>query len=176
MTTFALYMASRKLGRNGDSKSLNFWFRMRILFQGLTVAAIIAGSYVIEKRKREEAALIQEDAVDERVKERLEFEARLRGAEEAHAFEQELARLAANPPKEEKSVWEKLGLGRGSHKRREATVVEETPTAPALPPVPVSTAVQTSPAQPAPSTSSSGIWRWIGWRSSSSPSDPEKKA
>lgn len=172
MTTFALYMASRKLGRNGDSKSLNFWFRMRILFQGLTVAAIIAGSYVIEKRKREGAVLLQEDAGDERMKERLEFEERLRGAEEAHAFEQELARLAANPPKEEKSVWEKLGLGRGSHKRREATVVEEAPV-----PLPVlaSATVQTSPT-PAPSAGSSGIWRWVGWRSSSSASDQERKA
>ncbi|EKM57089.1 uncharacterized protein PHACADRAFT_194658, partial [Phanerochaete carnosa HHB-10118-sp] len=71
LTCFALYMAFRKSGRDGDPKALNRWFRARIFFQGATVAAIVAGSYSLEARKQQEAERVKETGQDPQMKERL---------------------------------------------------------------------------------------------------------
>ncbi|KAA1471942.1 hypothetical protein DENSPDRAFT_871860 [Dentipellis sp. KUC8613] len=83
-TTVALIIAANKL-RKGESRSLNTWLRVRIVAQGLTVAAVVAGTYVYGKKLEPAPAAAQaevREAPDARG-----FEDRLRAAEEAHAFE-----------------------------------------------------------------------------------------
>lgn len=90
-----------------------------------------------------------ESEQEKRVTERLEFEARLRGAEEAHAFEESIGDVKN---KDERGLFEKLGLGRGSFKHREAARVAaiSEPNAPVAP-------LKSEPL-PTPSTSGSGSW------------------
>ncbi|GJE93381.1 respiratory supercomplex factor 1, mitochondrial [Phanerochaete sordida] len=180
LTCFALYMAIRKSGRNGDPKALNRWFRARIMFQGATVAAIVVGSYTLEARKTKEAERLKELEQDPATKERLAFEARLKAAEEAHAFE--LAMEKAKAEKDPRSMWEKLGLGRGSHKNREAAAAAETTAAPTssspTEPAPVAamaptTAETVTTASAATTSVPGGTWGWFGM--GSKPKEPEKK-
>lgn len=171
LTCFALFMASRKLGKKGESKSLNRWFRARIIFQGATIGAIVAGSYAV-KKKADGAGATQEtpSAEELRLKERLEFEDRLRKAEENHAIEE--AMRGGRPKQQEKGIWARLGLGRGPAGNVQATQIEPPPTAPVGPtslPLPPEPATQT-PAE----TSSQSSWGWFG-RNSSHSSDSEKK-
>ena len=37
--------------RKGDAKSFNHWLRMRVVFQGLTIAAVCAGTYSFGLRR-----------------------------------------------------------------------------------------------------------------------------
>ena len=146
-------MATRNTGANGDSKALNRWFRMRILFQGATVVALIAGTYTMQQNQLANAAL-SETEEEKRVRERSEFETRLRGAEEAHALEQAITD-ARNEDK--RGMFEKLGLGRGSFKHREAAQM-----APAQVPI-VPAPVTPAKSEPYSSVSSSGSWwSWFG--------------
>ena len=168
-------MAMRNSGRKGDPKALNRWFRARIMFQGATVAAIVAGSYTIEARKRAEEERLRELAQDPAMKEKLEFEARLKAAEEAYAYEQALVKAKAEEDK--RSMWEKLGLGRGSHKNREAAMKAATGTTSSSPsePAPLGTVAPTSAetvttAAAATTSVPGGVWSWLGWGSK-----PEKK-
>ncbi|KAI0695542.1 hypoxia induced protein conserved region-domain-containing protein [Cytidiella melzeri] len=110
LTCFALIMASRKVGKKGESQSLNRWFRARIIFQGATIAAIVVGSYAV-KKNHDGAPQESPSAEELKLRERLEFEARLRKAEETHEFEQALR--GGKPKEKEKSIFAKLGLGRG---------------------------------------------------------------
>ena len=158
LTCWALFMATKKAGANGDPKALNRWFRMRILFQGATVVALVAGTYTMQQNQLNGTS-DQESEEDKKVRERMEFETRLRGAEEAHALEQAIVD-AKNEDK--RGVFEKLGLGRGSFKNREAAqaaaaTVLDTPV----------TSVKPEPPSPTPSTSGSW-WSWFGGRSSKS--------
>ena len=177
-------MAIRSSGRNGDPKALNRWFRARIIFQGATVAAIVAGSYAIQAKKQEEAEHLTELEKDPRMKERLEFEARLRAAEEMHAYEQSLEKARAEAEADNRSVWEKLGLGRGSHQSREAAMKVAPPTTSSSPwePAPVAsvapaTANNVTTASAATTSVPGGIWGWPGWSSGSQAErkEPEKK-
>lgn len=79
-TTVALVIAMTKM-RKGQSHSFNNWLRVRIVAQGLTVAAIVAGSWTYgfsTPSSQLETAAAQEKAVQERAA----FEDRLRLAEE----------------------------------------------------------------------------------------------
>lgn len=49
-TIGAVGMAARGL-RRGDKHDANRWFRWRVIFQGLTVVALVAGSFVYDKTK-----------------------------------------------------------------------------------------------------------------------------
>lgn len=81
-TTVALVIAMTKM-RKGHSRSFNNWLRVRILAQGLTVAAIVAGSWAYGSARPmapelDASAAAREKAAEERVA----FEHRLRLAEE----------------------------------------------------------------------------------------------
>ncbi|THH18890.1 hypothetical protein EW146_g2162 [Bondarzewia mesenterica] len=103
-TTVALIVAMTKM-RKGQSSSMNNWLRVRIVTQGLTIGAIVAGSWVYGSQhgspaQQEQAAV---GAVEKAREERAEFEERLRGAEEAHRFE---SRLNAGLSAREKATGE----------------------------------------------------------------------
>jgi len=97
-TTFALLMAGSKL-RKRDSKSMNYWLRARVITQGLTIVALVAGSWMLGQTKPQldqSAAAVaaadgDADALVGREKRRAEFEERLRGAEESHRLEMAVA-------------------------------------------------------------------------------------
>ena len=152
LTVGALVMASRNMGPTGDSRRLNHWFRMRIAFQGATVVAIIAGTYMMQQQQQQ-AAAANETEEEKRVRERLAFEARMRAAETAHVEEQKV--LDARD-EDKRGMFEKLGLGRGSHKSRE--VAEAAPATPE----PNTPAPQPTPSQ-SPSQSG-GLSSWFGWK------------
>ncbi len=79
-TTVALVIAMTKM-RKGQSSSFNNWLRVRIVAQGLTVAAVVAGSWaygVSTPASQIETAAAQDKAIQERAA----FEDRLRLAEE----------------------------------------------------------------------------------------------
>ena len=87
LTTASLVVAGAKLRRR-DSASLNNWLRVRVLMQGLTVVAVVGGSwwYGQMKHQKEAAAKFAAEEQDKLI-ERLAFENRLRAAEEADRLE-----------------------------------------------------------------------------------------
>ncbi|KAI0717885.1 hypothetical protein C8T65DRAFT_605469 [Cerioporus squamosus] len=103
LTTVSLVIAATKLRRR-DSVSLNHWLRVRVIMQGLTVVAVVGGSwwYGQMKHQKEAAAAVDQ----ERVLERAAFQARLRAAEEADRQEN-LERSAATEaaPKSTGGSW-----------------------------------------------------------------------
>ncbi|KAI0767460.1 hypothetical protein C8Q74DRAFT_1182951, partial [Fomes fomentarius] len=85
LTTVSLIVAGAKLRRR-DSVSMNHWLRVRVLMQGLTVVAVVGGSwwYGQMKHQKESAAAAAEQ---DRLLERAAFESRLRAAEETDRLE-----------------------------------------------------------------------------------------
>jgi len=79
-TTVALVIAMTKM-RKGQSHSFNNWLRVRIVAQGLTVAAVVAGSWAYGSA-RPTPELDATAARDKAAEERIAFEERLRLAEE----------------------------------------------------------------------------------------------
>ena len=88
-TTVALVIAMTKM-RKGQSRSLNNWLRVRILAQGLTVAAVVVGSWAYGTG-RPMPELDASAALDKAAQERAAFEDRLRLAEEVTRAESGLA-------------------------------------------------------------------------------------
>ncbi|KAJ8495279.1 hypothetical protein ONZ45_g1789 [Pleurotus djamor] len=119
-TCAALITAMYKM-RQGDSRSFNRWLRVRVIAQGLTVAAMVGGTYTLGARNLQASRAEEEQerirrAEEKREEERRGFEERLRDAEEAHraemAFvEAENAATAPSPTKQSKSWSEWLGRG-----------------------------------------------------------------
>jgi hypothetical protein len=69
--------------RKGQSRSFNNWLRLRILAQGLTVAAVVAGSWAYGSARPAAMPELDASAAREKVaEERAAFEDRLRVAEE----------------------------------------------------------------------------------------------
>lgn len=121
ITTATIIAASVKL-RQGNSKSFQLWLRARVVAQGLTIVALVGGTYALgqrnleeDKQRREEEAkkMLEEQAV----KERLEFEERLKQAEEAHEAQT--------------SLWARLRSKRGEKPSK------GVPSTPPTPPQPV---------------------------------------
>jgi len=82
-TTFALIMAGTKL-RKRDSKNMNYWLRARVITQGLTIVALVAGSWLLNNKQKAADAANPDGTEDELIGKELrkrEFEERLRGAE-----------------------------------------------------------------------------------------------
>lgn len=50
-TTLAVILAAKGV-RTGDAKGAQFWFRWRVGLQGLTLVALIAGSYMYDTQKK----------------------------------------------------------------------------------------------------------------------------
>jgi len=98
-TVGALVVASVKMQR-GESQKFNYWLRMRVVAQGLTIVALVAGTYSLRPKDVESTSgdptLTRNDVDAERkrleriAKEKEEFEKRLRGAERAEGIEAEL--------------------------------------------------------------------------------------
>lgn len=72
--------------RQGRSRDMNKWLWARIAFQGLTIGAVVVGSYAMGSTAQQIEAKKQSDEAFA-VVERAGFEARLRAAEVAHAEE-----------------------------------------------------------------------------------------
>jgi len=74
--------------RRGESRSFNHWLRARVVAQGLTIVAIVAGSYVIERQNRDaNKTQLEVNATRKVERERMEFEERLKAAEASHGAE-----------------------------------------------------------------------------------------
>ncbi|EIW53410.1 uncharacterized protein TRAVEDRAFT_133981 [Trametes versicolor FP-101664 SS1] len=93
LTTVSLIVAGAKLRRR-DSASLNNWLRVRVLMQGLTIVAVVGGSWWYGQMKHQKEAA--NAAEQERVLQRAGFEARLRAAEEADKLEKLEAQVHAS--------------------------------------------------------------------------------
>ncbi|KAF7762289.1 hypothetical protein Agabi119p4_8882 [Agaricus bisporus var. burnettii] len=104
-TTGALFMASVRM-RHGKSQDMQYWLRARVLFQGVTVVALLAGTVAFQAQGNrpvtdsgaESSTVANTEPLrgEKREKEKAEFEARLKDAEVAHAQEQ--AFLSHTPP------------------------------------------------------------------------------
>lgn len=160
-------MASRQLAK-GDSKKLNYWFRARIIFQGLTIAAVVGGTYAYGKSKSQKDEQARKEAMEteyEQVKEKRAFEERLKAAEEAHAAEMA---FAAAGEKESKAAgsWGWFGFGK-THTvtSQDATGVPSSshPTAP-VPHAPSFAAAEHQSTQDATPAKAAGFWGRLGWK------------
>jgi len=109
-TCGALAMSAAKL-RAGKSSDMNFWLRARVVLQGLTLVALLAGSMSIQKIRKEELARLNigedglpqieattELAREKKEKERLGFEERLKAAQATTEMEEGLARRVVKGP------------------------------------------------------------------------------
>ena len=165
-------MASTKVGKKGEAKSMNRWLRARVVAQGATIAAIVGGSYVYGHTKQQQEARQQQlaaSAEELRLKEKLEFEARLKAAEETHELEQALEQAKTAKSEQRGGLWTKLGW---SSSPQDASVASAQPSqlTSAAAPVPPSKPERTA-------SNSANSWSsWFGWRSSDGPkSDADKK-
>jgi hypothetical protein len=112
LTVFAFVNAYRAL-RKGDSKQANRMFRARVLAQGFTVIAMVAGSMYYSKDREKTAELRklkeQRDAEEKRQKWIRELEAR---DEEEQGLKRRLQRKAAEAAAQaERKVQEELAGG-----------------------------------------------------------------
>jgi len=93
-TTVALVIAMTKM-RKGQSRSFNNWLRVRIVAQGLTVTAVVAGSWAYGSA-RPMPELDASAARDKAAEERIAFEDRMRLAEEVTRAEESASASPTN--------------------------------------------------------------------------------
>ena len=97
-TTFTLLMAASKL-RKRQSKDMNYWLRARVIAQGLTIAAVVAGAWMMGQTKPQiDKSAREQDEMLAGLQKRREFEERLRNAEENHRLEQEILNAPPSEP------------------------------------------------------------------------------
>jgi len=84
--------------RKGQSRSFNNWLRLRIVAQGLTVAAVVAGSWAYGAAKATMPELDAAAMQDKAALERVAFEERLRIAEEITRAESRSQSEASSGP------------------------------------------------------------------------------
>ena len=100
-TTFTLLMAANKL-RKRQSKDMNYWLRARVIAQGFTIVAIVAGAWMVGRTKPQiDQSAREQDEMLAALQKRREFEERLKNAEETHKREQEILNA---PPTEATST------------------------------------------------------------------------
>ncbi|CCM01845.1 uncharacterized protein FIBRA_03915 [Fibroporia radiculosa] len=150
LTTVALVVAMVKM-RRGEAKAMNHWLRARVVFQGLTIAAIVGGSLAYgqtRQQKEAHAAAEQEAFLAATAKDRAEFHERLRAAEEAHRLEEEMGAA-------DKGWSRAFGPGGGAG---------QSASAAAYPPSSVSSDMVPSPdAETSRASSSKSVWERLGW-------------
>lgn len=123
-TATALIVASVKL-RRGESQKFNYWLRMRVAAQGLTIVALVAGTWSLRPKDAESPSAdptatrndvdVERRRLERIAKEKNEFEERLKGAERAEGIEAGLraGRAGTEAPKDsevgqpESSKWSK---------------------------------------------------------------------
>ncbi|THH27208.1 hypothetical protein EUX98_g6970 [Antrodiella citrinella] len=157
LTTVALIMASIKLSR-GNSKSLNYWLRARLIFQGLTIAAVVGGTYVYGQTKQQKEEQARRDALQaehEKLQETRAFEERLKAATEAHAAESEMFAPAKGNSGGSRGWF-------GSSKTRSVVTTGSSSLNP--PAAPAAEATSTIAPSDTRSSSSSGFWGKLGWK------------
>ncbi len=166
-------MAASKLGKPGESKSMNRWMRVRVIAQGATIAAIVGGSYFYKDKQQQPNAITT--AEEAKTKEKLEFEARMRAAEETHALE---AALQRQKEEESKSIWPRFSLGHGKSstpKDAASATPAAAPVAPAAvtnpPPKPISAPAVENPSPPR----TESIWSRLGLSGAKASADASKK-
>jgi len=163
VTTFALIMAGSKLRRR-ESTSMNYWLRARVIAQGFTIAAVIAGSWMMGQTKPQldQAAAAETNESGSRGKRKAEFEERLREAEESHRLEMAAAgktplghrqiadvETHSNAPKGEvkegSGYWpEWATLGKGVWSGGSTTATPSVASTPVVPPSTPSSSASTS--------------------------------
>jgi len=115
-TCGALVMSAVKM-RAGQSRSMNYWLRARVVLQGVTVVALVAGSMALQKQKNAQISDLGIDTADgglprneavtelskekKRILEQQAFEERLKDAEAA--AEQEQGMMIVKGPSVNKS-------------------------------------------------------------------------
>ena len=92
-------MASNKL-RKRQSKDMNYWLRARVVAQGFTIIAVVAGAWMMGQTKPQidRSAREQDEMLAGSQRRREEFEERLRNAEENHKLEQEILKKTPSEP------------------------------------------------------------------------------
>ena len=127
-------MAANKL-RKRQSKDMNYWLRARVIAQGLTIAAVVAGAWMMGQTKSQinKSAHEQDEMLAGLQRRREEFEERLKNAEENHRLEQEILNTPpleptrtpvtrdtnAQPPRPTQgpSTWSPLSWFKGSNSK-----------------------------------------------------------
>ena len=92
--------------RAGKSTSMNYWLRARVVLQGVTLVALVAGSMALQGKKNtqisdlgiDEAAAATELSREKRLLEKQEFEERLKVAQAAAEQEQGFAKMSVKGP------------------------------------------------------------------------------
>lgn len=98
--------------RAGKSKSMNYWLRARVVLQGLTLVALVAGSMVLQNQKKAQISDLGIDAAElprneattelsrekKKILEQREFEERLKAAEAASEQEQGAGMMVVKGP------------------------------------------------------------------------------
>ena len=123
-------MASNKL-RKRQSKDMNYWLRARVIAQGFTILAVVAGAWMMGQTKPQiDKSAREQDEMLAGLQRRREFEERLKNAEENHRLEQEIlnappsepARVpvvrdtdAQSPQPTQASTWSPLSWFKGSN-------------------------------------------------------------
>jgi len=91
-------MASNKL-RKRQSKDMNYWLRARVIAQGFTIVAVVAGAWMMGQTKSQiDKSAHEQDEMLAGLQRRREFEERLRDAEESHRLEQEILNNSPSEP------------------------------------------------------------------------------
>ena len=110
-TCGALVMSAVKM-RAGKSKSMNYWLRARVVLQGVTLVALVAGSMALQKQKNAQISDLGIDAAElprneattelsrekKKILEQREFEERLKDAEAAAEREQGVGMMVVKGP------------------------------------------------------------------------------
>jgi Hypoxia induced protein conserved region len=108
-TCGALIMSAAKM-RAGESKSMNYWLRARVVLQGLTIVALVAGSMALQKQKGTEISDSADDSPPrneaatelskekKRILEQQQFEERLKDAQAATEQEQGVGMMTVKGP------------------------------------------------------------------------------
>lgn len=111
-TCGALVMSAVKM-RAGKSTSMNYWLRARVVLQGVTLVALVAGSMALQKQKNAQISDLDIGAADglprneattdlnrekKRILEQQEFERRLEDAEAAAEREQGVGMMIVKGP------------------------------------------------------------------------------
>lgn len=124
-------MAASKL-RKRQSKDMNYWLRARVIAQGFTIAAVVAGAWMMGQTKPQiDQSAREQDEMLATLQKRREFEERLKDAEENHRREQEILNAPlsegtstpeirdtnAQPPRppQTSSTWNPLSWFKGSN-------------------------------------------------------------
>ena len=158
--------------RAGRSTSMNYWLRARVVLQGVTLVALVAGSMALQKEKNAqisdlgigaaEGGLPRNEATTElsrekkKILERQEFEERVKDAELSSGREQGLGMMTVKGPSVNKE--------RREEEEKKRLVAVSTQQADASPPSSVANEVKKS-----------NSWGW-GWWPSGKSSEQQVKS